>query len=169
MVGALAGDQWNEGDVSCSVVRRVALPGAMFAIDGLLETFITVVGELEAFPGPIGAELERVAPFLATTTVLMEAVKAGAGREAAHEAIKQHTVALARELRAGTGDPATLVERLASDQRIGLSTQAVVKALQVDERFTGAALAQADAFVGQAAALADRVPDAAGYVPGEIL
>ena len=47
----LAGDQWNEGDVSCSVVRRVALPGAMFAIDGLLETFATVVAEMEVFSG----------------------------------------------------------------------------------------------------------------------
>jgi adenylosuccinate lyase len=45
MVGELAGDQWNEGDVSCSVVRRVALPDAFYAIDGLIETFLTVLGK----------------------------------------------------------------------------------------------------------------------------
>ncbi len=51
MCGELAGGQWNEGDVSCSVVRRVALPDAMFAIDGLLETFATILLELEIFHG----------------------------------------------------------------------------------------------------------------------
>ena len=90
MVGELAGDQWNEGDVSCSVVRRVALPDAFFAIDGLLETYLTVLRQMDVFPAAIAAENERNLPFLATTTILMEAVKAGAGRETAHEAIKEH-------------------------------------------------------------------------------
>ena len=51
MVAALAGDQWNEGDVSCSVVRRVALPDAFFAIDGLFETFLSVLGRVRRLPG----------------------------------------------------------------------------------------------------------------------
>ena len=87
MTAALAGDQWNEGDVSCSVVRRVALPDAFFAVDGLLETLVTVIRRMEVFPAAVAAENERNLPFLATTTILMEAVKKGAGRETAHEAI----------------------------------------------------------------------------------
>ena len=71
MAGELAGDQWNEGDVSCSVVRRVALPDAFFAIDGLLETFLTVLDEFGAFPAVVDRELDRYLPFLATTKVLM--------------------------------------------------------------------------------------------------
>jgi hypothetical protein len=67
MVGELAGDQWNEGDVSCSVVRRVALPGAFFALDGLFMTFLTVLDEFGAYPAVIARELERYLPFLATT------------------------------------------------------------------------------------------------------
>ena len=59
MVSELAGDQWNEGDVSCSVVRRVALPDAFYAIDGLLETTLTVLSEFGAFPAVIAAELDR--------------------------------------------------------------------------------------------------------------
>ena len=55
MVGELAGDQWNEGDVSCSVVRRVALPDAFFAADGLFQTFLTVLDEFGAFPAVIAA------------------------------------------------------------------------------------------------------------------
>jgi len=88
MVSELAGDQWNEGDVSCSVVRRVALPDAFYAIDGLLETTLTVLSEFGAFPAVIAAELDRYLPFLATTKILMASVKSGIGREVAHEVIK---------------------------------------------------------------------------------
>ena len=76
MVGELAGDQWNEGDVSCSVVRRVALPDAFFAIDGLFETFLTVLDDFGAYPAVARRELDRYLPFLATTKVLMAAVRA---------------------------------------------------------------------------------------------
>ena len=82
MVGELAGDQWNEGDVSCSVVRRVALPDAFFAADGLFQTFLTVLDEFGAFPAVVQRELDRYLPFLATTKVLMAAVRTGVGREA---------------------------------------------------------------------------------------
>ena len=99
MVGELAGDQWNEGDVSCSVVRRVALPDAFFAADGLFETFLTVLDEFGVFPAVVDRELERYLPFLATTKVLMAAVRAGVGRETAHEVIKEHAVAVALAMR----------------------------------------------------------------------
>jgi adenylosuccinate lyase len=169
MVGQIAGDQWNEGDVSCSVVRRVALPGLMFAIDGLIETFATVIRELEVFGPVVGAERDRVAPFLATTTVLMEAVRRGAGREAAHEAIREHAVELARDIRAGVATPEVLRDRLAADPRIRLSAAELARALAVDERYTGAALAQADAFCARVDALVSGLPDAAQYRPDEIL
>jgi adenylosuccinate lyase len=169
MASELAGDQWNEGDVSCSVVRRVALPDTMFAADGLLETFATVVAEMQVFPGVVAAERERVAPFLATTTVLMEAVKGGAGREAAHEAIKTHAVALANELRQGTAQPGDLLTRLAGDPRIGLSRRQLSAVLAIDDRFVGAALDQADAFIAEVEAVADRVPESKKYKPAEIL
>ncbi|HWL98472.1 MAG TPA: adenylosuccinate lyase, partial [Nocardioidaceae bacterium] len=101
MVGELAGDQWNEGDVSCSVVRRVALPDAFFAADGLFQTFLTVLDEFGAFPAVIQRELDRYLPFLATTKVLMAAVRRGVGREAGHEAIKQAAVGTALAMRQG--------------------------------------------------------------------
>ena len=96
MTAGLSGGQWNEGDVSCSVVRRVALPDAFFAIDGLFETFLTVLNQMEVFPAAIALENERNLPFLASTTILMEAVKNGAGREIAHAAIQEHALAAAR-------------------------------------------------------------------------
>ncbi len=99
MVGELAGDQWNEGDVSCSVVRRVALPDAFLAADGLFETFLSVLEGFGAYPAVVQRELDRYLPFLTTTKVLMGAVRAGVGREDAHEVIKEHAVAVALAMR----------------------------------------------------------------------
>lgn len=169
MTSALAGDQWNEGDVSCSVVRRVALPDAFFAIDGSLETLLTVVRQMEVFPAVIGAENEKYFPFLATTTFLMEAVKAGSGREAAHEAIKEHAVAAVRALRGGEISHNDLVERLAGDARIGLSREALEQLLAEKERFVGTAREQVDAFAAAARAVGERHPEAAHLEPGKIL
>src|SRR3712207_9122702 len=117
MLGELAGDQWNEGDVSDSVVRRVALPAAFLAADGLFQTFLTVLDEFGAFPAVVQRELDRYLPFLATTNVLMAAVRRGVGREAAHEAIKQAAVGTALDLRAGKADNDVLA-RLAADPRL---------------------------------------------------
>jgi adenylosuccinate lyase len=168
MTSALAGHQWNEGDVSCSVVRRVALPDAFFAVDGALETYLTVLRQMEAFPAAIAAENERNLPFLATTTILMEAVKRGAGRETAHEAIKEHALAAAKALRSGTGD-ADLLARLAGDKRLGLSRKALQAILSENARFVGAAPHQVDSFLDEVKPLAKHHRGAADYQPGKLL
>lgn len=168
MTGALAGHQWNEGDVSCSVVRRVALPDAFYAIDGLLETFLTVLRQMEVFPAAISAENERNLPFLATTTILMEAVKRGAGRETAHEAIKEHALAAAKALRSGGGD-ADLLARLAGDKRVGLGKKALQAILSENARFVGAAPHQVDAFLAEVKPLAKKHKGAQDYRPGRLL
>ena len=90
MAADLAGDQWNEGDVSCSVVRRVVIADSFFVIDGLLHTFMTILNEFGIFEDEIDKELKEQLPFLATTQILMACVKAGMGREIAHEVIKKH-------------------------------------------------------------------------------
>jgi adenylosuccinate lyase len=168
MVSELAGDQWNEGDVSCSVVRRVALPDAFFAADGLFQTFLTVLDEFGAFPAVIQRELDRYLPFLTTTKVLMAAVRAGVGREAAHEAIKEHAVAVALQMRQGRTDN-DLFERLAADPRLGLDHAAIAALVRDPLDFTGAARSQTEAVVGRVEALLDRHPEAAAYQPGAIL
>jgi adenylosuccinate lyase len=168
MAGELAGDQWNEGDVSCSVVRRVALPDAFFAFDGLLETFLTVLDEFGAFPAVVARELDRYLPFLATTKVLMGAVRAGVGRETAHEAIKEHAVASALAMRQGA-ERNELLDRLSADDRIPLD-RAGLDALMADRlSFTGAAGEQVAAVVARIEEVAKRHPEAAAYAPGSIL
>ena len=168
MVSELAGDQWNEGDVSCSVVRRVALPDAFFATDGLFQTFLTVLDEFGAFPAVIQRELDRYLPFLATTKVLMAAVREGVGRETAHAAIKEHAVAVALEMREGLAAN-DLLDRLAADQRLGLSRGRLDVLLAEPVTFTGAAVDQVRDVVARIEELATAHPEAAAYTPGEIL
>ena len=168
MVGDLSGQQWNEGDVFCSVVRRVALPDAFFAIDGMMETFLTVLAEFGAFPAMINRELDRYLPFLATTRILMASVRAGVGRETAHEVIKEHAVAMALDMREN-GAEQNLVERLAGDDRLPLDQQQLQAALKDRHAFIGAAESQVDNVLDRIQTWANKYPEAAGYTPGEIL
>jgi adenylosuccinate lyase len=168
MIGELAGDQWNEGDVSDSVVRRVALPDAFFAADGLFETFLTVLDEFGAFPAVIQRELDRYLPFLATTKVLMAAVRNGVGREAAHEAIKEAAVGTALAMRQGQADN-DVFAKLAADERLGLTGDQLGSLVAEPIAFTGAAVAQVQAVVRRIEAVTARHPAAAAYAPGDIL
>jgi adenylosuccinate lyase len=169
MVAQLAGNQWNEGDVFCSVVRRVALPDAFYAMDGLQQTFLTVLAGFGAYPAVIDAELQRYLPFLATTKILMAAIRAGVGRETAHEAIKEHAVPVALEMRETGCADNDLLNRLAADPRIPLDL-ADLRALIADaSHFAGLATAQVDAVLGRIGDVVRRYPDAAGYQVGAIL
>ena len=168
MLSGLLGDQWNEGDVSCSVVRRVALPDAFFATDGVFQTLLHVLAEFGAFPAVIARELGRYLPFLATTKVLMAAVRVGTGREQAHAAIKQHAIAVALEMRDGR-DSNDLLQRLAADPRLGLNVADLARALEQPLEFVGTAPEQVQAFVQSVAALVQRYPDAAKYKPEPML
>jgi adenylosuccinate lyase len=168
MVSELAGDQWNEGDVSDSVVRRVALPGAFLATDGLFETFLSVLDGFGAYPAVIERELDRYLPFLATTKVLLAAVRRGVGREQAHEAIKQHAVAVALALREGAAGN-DLADRLAADGRLGLDRATIDAVLADRVGFVGAAPHQVASFVRQVEPVVAGHSDAARYRPEPIL
>jgi adenylosuccinate lyase len=170
MVGELAGNQWNEGDVFCSVVRRVALPDSFYAIDGLLETFLTVLEEFGVFPAVIERELIRYLPFLATTKILMAAVRNGVGRETAHEVIKEHAVAVALEMRGSNGgDGNAVLDRLAADARLGMNRQDLEALISQPLEFTGAARDQVAVVADKVSKLIASSPEAANYRPEPIL
>lgn len=168
MVGELAGDQWNEGDVSCSVVRRVALPDAFFAVDGLFQTFLTVLDEFGAFPAVIQRELDRYLPFLTTTKVLMSAVRNGVGRETAHEVIKEAAVGTALAMRQGQVEN-DVFAKLAASEELGLTREQIDALVANPIEFTGAAVDQVRTVVAKVEALVARFPEAAAYNPGAIL
>jgi adenylosuccinate lyase len=133
MAADLAGDQWNEGDVSCSVVRRVVIPDSFYVLDGLLHTFMTILQEFGAFEEKIKAELEEQLPLLATSKILMECVKAGIGREDAHKIIKKHST---------TTSPGNLFAVLSKEANFPLSLEQLTKLIQNPAEFAGLALEQ---------------------------
>jgi adenylosuccinate lyase len=169
MAAGMAGEQWNEGDVSCSVVRRVLLPDACFAADGAFQTLLDVLGGFGAYPAVIERELRRYLPFLATTKVLMAAVRAGVGREVAHEVIKEHAVGVALEMRERGLEGNDLIDRLAADDRLGLDRDALERAMGEPLGFVGNAVPQVATYVLEVEALAQRHPAALDYHGEEIL
>ena len=170
MVEGLAGDQWNEGDVSCSVVRRVALPDSFFAIDGLLETTLVVLQQMEWFPAVIEKENQHYLPFLCTTTFLMEAVKAGMGREKAHKVIKKHAIETVQDLRQGVIQENDLLQRLCKDPQLSvLEPQALQKILEDATALVGRATQQIEPFRQKVDSWRERFPEASTYKPQAIL
>ena len=133
MASDLAGDQWNEGDVSCSVVRRVVIPDSFYVLDGLLHTFMTILQEFGAFEENIKSELADQLPFLATTKILMECVKAGVGREVAHEMIKTHST---------NSKPSDFFTALANEKGFPLSVAQLNSLIQDPSNFSGLAIGQ---------------------------
>jgi adenylosuccinate lyase len=133
MAADLAGDQWNEGDVSCSVVRRVVIPDSFYVLDGLLHTFMTILQEFGAFEENINRELSEQLPFLATTKILMECVKAGMGREVAHELIKKY---------AATTVASKFFASLATEQSFPLTIDQLNNLIKNPAGFAGASIEQ---------------------------
>jgi adenylosuccinate lyase len=166
MISEVSGDQWNEGDVSDSVVRRVALSDAFFAIDAIMETTLTVLNEFGVFEGNIKREIAEQLPFLATTKILMAAVKAGAGRESAHEALKElSTKAL---LAKREGGPYSLIASIAEDPRIPLDSSALEKLISNPSEFIGDATSQTERVIARIEVAIKPFPGASGYTPGAI-
>jgi len=169
MLSGISGDQWNEGDVSCSVVRRVALPGAFFAVDGLLEATLTVLKEMGFYEDRIREELQQNLPFLASTVLLMKAVRNGGGRENMHLAIKEHAVAVAENLRQGKSSLNEFARCLAEDHRIPLSLKEIDAVLNDPANFAASAPEQAEKFANSVEKWTIRFPEAKEILPKELL
>jgi adenylosuccinate lyase len=166
MIGEVSGNQWNEGDVSDSVVRRVAIADAFYAIDGLLETTLTVLKEFGIFPAMIEKEIQTHLPFLATTKFLMAAVKSGLGREDAHEYLKEISLKVATDMR--SGKETNLIDEIAGDARIPLDKPELEKLISSPLEFAGLAQEQCDAVIAKISAITKAHPEAASYQPSAI-
>jgi adenylosuccinate lyase len=168
----LAGDQWEEGDVSCSALRRVIIPDAFYASDGLIETTLTVLNQMGAYPAVISKEVDRYLPFLATTEVLGIAMKHGLGREKAHGVIKKHAVGEALNMRK-TGSAENRLMGLLSEDPVfkaaGITAEELAQVLRDTAHFVGNASQQIDAVAEKARHTLGRYPREASYEPREIL
>jgi adenylosuccinate lyase len=166
MISQISGAQWNEGDVSDSVVRRVALSDSFYALDGIIETALTILNEFGIFEARISAEIESELPFLATTKFLMAAIKNGAKREVAHEALKE--LATKALLDRQSGKPTSLIEAIAADARIPLDKPALEILLANRSEFLGNAELQTARVITRIKNAISKFPNAATYKPGEI-
>jgi adenylosuccinate lyase len=169
-IGLIGGDQWEEGDVSCSIGRRVILPDRMYTSDCVCEATLTVLNEMGAYPAMLEKEVDRYLPFLATTQILMEAVEAGMGREEGHEIIKGYAVAEALRMRKGY-DP-ELAQKLGADERFtsrGIDEARINEILADKKAFLGRANEQVLDIARRAKPLLDKYAREAKYEPKSIL
>jgi adenylosuccinate lyase len=166
MISEISGNQWNEGDVSDSVVRRVVISDSFYAIDGLLETTLTVLKEFGIFSAMIEEEIQTHLPFLATTKILMAAVKNGLGREDAHEYLKDITLKVATQMR--NGRRINLIDEIAGDSRIPLDKSELEKLISSPLEFAGLAKEQCDTVISKIEAITRNHPVEASYQPSTI-
>ena len=164
MVQELLGNQWNEGDVSCSVVRRVALPDAFYAIDAILDTTMRILTDLTVDTDSIDNEVKKYLPFLLTTKILALAVKKGLGREDAHSLIKAHSITASQNLKSKQVN--NLLALVAEDKRLGMSLIELESLAKPGELVTGA-IRQTQTFLEASQKLVNSNPDAIAYRPKE--
>lgn len=162
MTSGLLGHQWLEGDVSCSVVRRVALPDMFYALDGLLEAAMHVAQEMEVFPTAVKAELDLYLPFLSTTALLKYGTQNGLGREDVHKMIKTASVKALGEMR--EGGPNNFLSFLAETDKFPLSdTKPLTEIIDF-----GASIEQVQKISENVDSLILNNPEAAEYTPREL-
>jgi adenylosuccinate lyase len=165
----LSGDQWEEGDVSCSVVRRVIIPNMFYVSDGLCETMLTVLNEMGVYHNKIRSEVDRYLPFMVSTELLAKAMTRGLGREQAHSIIRKYATAEALKLREEATSINTLAENLGADPEFPLSTMEIVGILGNRERFIGNAKRQIEIVTKQVEPLLHKYNQARFYDPQPIL
>ena len=168
----LLGDQWEEGDVSDSVVRRVIIPDSFYTSDGLCETTLTVLNDMEVYPAVIDKETDRYLPFLATTEILMEAIKSGIGRETAHDLIKKHAVSEALRMRQEGSKRNNLASLLANESsfaKAGITEKRINDILSDKIHFIGNAQKQIRRVCKDIDRITSLYQIASRYEPGDIL
>jgi len=137
-----ASTQWFERTLDDSAARRIYIPEAFLATDGILSLYRNVISNMKVYPKMMQKHLEEELPFLATENILMHCVKKGGDRQALHEAIRELAVSSARDIKE-TGAKNDLIERILKDGRFGM-TRAEIEDLLSVEKFTGMAEQQAD-------------------------
>ena len=164
MLQELVGNQWNEGDVSCSVVRRVALADAFYAIDAILDTTIRIIRDLVVQSDVVEREVKEYLPFLVTTRMLSEAVMNGMGREDAHALIKKLSIIAGENFRK-TGIN-NLIELVSQESDLGFTAEFLVT-IQDPSLLVAGAVRQTRVVMQRALAIAESIPDSLAYIPAD--
>ena len=140
--------QWFERTLDDSANKRISIPEAFLAVDGILSLYENVSDGLVVYPKVIGQHLKKELPFLATETILMDAVKRGGDRQQLHERIRVHSMAASRIVKEEGGEN-DLLDRIAADPAFGVTREELDR-LTSPERFVGRAPQQTEEFVREA-------------------
>ena len=138
-----ASEQWLERTLDDSANRRVVIPEAFLAVDGILEILINMLDGLVVYPKVIKARVKAELPFMATENILMAAVKAGGNRQKLHEKIRVHSHAAAAQVKQ-LGRPNDLIDRLKADKAF---SKVDLKTVLNPKAYIGRAPQQVDEFL----------------------
>jgi adenylosuccinate lyase len=166
MIQELIGNQWNEGDVSCSVVRRVAIADSFYTIDAILDTSMRIIRDLVIHREVIDRELEENLPSLLSSKLLALAVKNGVGREDAHSIIKKYSqLAIENFRKSGVNN---LFELITTDKSLGISPKSIEELLAYS-KLLGSAKKQCELLIKEGLIKVGSNSDSARYSPLESL
>lgn len=142
-----ASTQWFERTLDDSANKRLTIPQAFLALDGILNIYINVADNIVVYPGVISRRIGEELPFMATEEILMECVKAGGNRQELHEAIRTHSMESAKVVKE-QGKPNDLIDRIKADKKFAAVADKVDEILK-PENFVGRAKDQVDEFLGE--------------------
>jgi adenylosuccinate lyase len=139
-------NQWFERTLDDSAIRRIIIPQLFLLTNAILKLYQNISGGMIVFEEQIKKHLREELPFMATEAILMELVKQGKDRQEMHQLIKEHSFEAAKTVKM-EGKQNDLFERIANDNRIGLSMVFLKQFLEQPERFAGAASIQTEEFL----------------------
>jgi adenylosuccinate lyase len=142
-----ASTQWFERTLDDSANKRMSIPEAFLATDGILDLYLNITDGLVVYPKVIEANLLKELPFMATENIMMDAVKAGGDRQELHEKIRQHSMAAGKVVKE-EGKPNDLVDRIAADESFGLSKEQILSVME-PKNFVGRAPQQTEEFFSE--------------------
>ena len=142
-----ASTQWFERTLDDSANKRLTIPQAFLALDGILNIYVNITENIVVYPGVIAKRISEELPFMATEEILMECVKAGGDRQELHEAIRRHSMDSARVVKE-QGKPNDLIDRIKSDGKFAAVKDSIDGILK-PENFIGRSPAQVDEFLNE--------------------
>ena len=142
--------QWFERTLDDSANKRLSVPEAFLAVDGILNLYANVADGLVVYPKVIEQRLRKELPFMATENIMMDAVKRGGNRQELHERIRVHSMAAGKVVKEEGGEN-DLLERIAADPVFGVTLEQLQEILQ-PEKYVGRAPQQTEEFLAEAVA-----------------
>ncbi len=139
-----ASTQWFERTLDDSANKRISIPEAFLATDGILDLYLNITDGLVVYPKVIEADLLRELPFMATENIMMDAVKAGGDRQELHEAIRVHSMEAGRHVKE-EGKPNDLIDLIAADPKFGMTKEQIMEVMD-PKNFVGRAPQQTEEF-----------------------